>query len=610
MPEITEVEEIQGLTKDLEDKSVPRINQYDEDEALWRLEKYVLADLSGVSEQRRLAYPTFTSNDPRNLADLLQGMLTRHAFVPRGDLYEPQTTEEEDELSVHERFASGLWREVDIVNADRGDLPHQVAKAWFMCLRGGVLVRYWVYKGKSEHPFDIEIWDPRDCVWLKGRRDLSFVCHHYRTDEYAVRDAWPKFGLEADGKERTLDTDPDGCIEIWDGWWKCPEGNVWNAVAIGNEWAKKPTNHTKERRIKKIPVQLTRSLGAPIGPKTEEKGRRSWLTDQWESIYGANREMYALYNRVVSLYILIVRQAGIGPWHHQLTSGSPVPKLEEAIGPLRVVQTKGKLGPIAPPPMAAEAKELFAAVQGHEQRGGAPYSAFGQTPFQMSGIALSQLQGAMELRTKRLSEAMATDYKAVTDGIIEQFIALKRNVKLEGVDRRERPFMVEFTAQKLKVAYHLEFDHRTDLPIHQMQEANIASTWASLGVSLVRIYDELLHIQDPNWEYRRKLQEMADQNPLLAALKLAKEFRRKSRIAAERGAEEEAVEYAQYAQIVMSQVQATQAQAQQQAGGATLPPPQAGSPEMFGQGGSFTPNPQNFSNESRLAGAGLVGPQG
>ena len=48
---------------------------------------------------------------------------------------------------------------------------------------------------------------------------------------------------------------------------------------------------------------------------------------------------------------------------------------------------------------------------------------------------------------------------------------------------------------------------------------------------------------------------------------------------------------AEYAQVVLSQIRGAQTQVQQQMGAPQLPPPQAGSPEMFGQGGGYTEGP-------------------
>ena len=603
MPKIDEPKDLTALTQDLEDKSAARFLQYSEDERLWRLERYVLEEVSSLAASVKQQFPTFTGNDPRNLADLLIGMLVRYPLVAHGDLYEPTSETQEDELSAHERFASGVFRETDDLRGARGELPFQTDLSWFHCIRGGSLVRYWVFKDKDvEQPFRVDIWDPWDCVWQTGSTGLSFACHHYRAEESDVRESWPDFK-----KKAVLKADSDGHIEVWDGWWK-DNGRVWNAVAIGNEWAKKPTDHTKERKLREIPVRLTRSLGAPLGPRVRTIGARKWITDQWESIYGANRDMYAQYNRAMTLYSLVIRDAPLGVLHHKLPRGTrPVEKLEEAIGPLKVVQTQGDLRHVDPVQIAPAAQEFVAAVSGGLQRGGAPYSAFGQAPFQLSGIALSQLQGAMQIRTARLSQSLGATYKAIVDGLIQQFININRKVTLSGLDRRQIPWRLEFTAQKLNKKYHLSFEHRTDLPIHQMQEANIAAVWAKLGVSLVRIYDELLHIQDPNWEYRRKLMEMADQNPVLAGLKLAREFRRKARDAAEAGDLDEATEYTEYAEIVMAQVKGAQQQAGQQAGGPTLPPPQAAPPEAFDRGGGYTENPQNVSQEARLAEGGGIG---
>ncbi len=569
---------IVGLVNDLESRARPRFDRYDADERLWNLEQYVLQEVAALAPWRTTDMPVFTSNDPRNLADLYIGALTLHRLEPRGDLLETTSEREEELVSLHERFARGVWREVDQLRAQRGEHPFQLALAWFHALRGGSIARVWVDRDEREHPFRVALWDPRETVWQMGRYGPSFACRHYQAAHYEISEAYDQ--------DISQYVDSHGNVDVYDAWWQ--EGaSVYNAVICGGQWLKEPTVHA---HLVRVPVFITLAFGSPVGPS---RNRQSAVVQnlQWDSIYGANRLMYATYNRAASIYELYLRRGAVGPIGYN--APQPIQKLDEALRPFALIWLgpKGRMEAVSLPPMAQEAREYFAALQGHIQRGGVPFTVFGQTPFELSGVAVSQLQGALEIRLKRLARSMIRQADNVISEVISQFVRLRKRVQLVGRDKQNRPFLEAFRAADLSRKYYLTHDLRTDLPLTRLQEANIALMWKQVGVSLLSIYDEVLHRQDPNWEYRRKLAEDADRNPLVAGIRLAETLRARQR--------------PDLAEIVLGTLRAAQAQAQ--AAGVRLPQPQAASPEMLGimeQHSEFQTPPQNMSLEER---AGLLG---
>jgi hypothetical protein len=112
------------------------------------------------------------------------------------------------------------------------------------------------------------------------------------------------------------------------------------------------------------------------------------------------------------------------------------------------------------------------------------------------------------------------------DEFIQQFIRVRRKVTVKGIDRRGKPFMDEITSQQLRTKYYLDADLRIDLPITRQQEANIASMWQKLGVPLEIIFDELIHLQDPQAAYRLKLAENADAEPAVMDMRRVFELKR------------------------------------------------------------------------------------
>jgi len=587
--------DIRAAHDTLRQRHQTRIDQQLEDEKLWRLERYILEELATLGPMRAQDFPSFTGNGPRVFANVVITALNKWPVGFRGDTYQAEGESEQDEISAHERFAEGLWRTVDDVRARRVEMAYQWDMAWYHAIRGGSVQQMWLDQVR-EDPFDANLFDPIECVWEVGADDLVYFSRQYMAEKYDVEDRW----------NTTVKAAANGSVEVWNAWWRDRDGHVWNSVVTGSEELKKATDHTALHKQKRIPVIVTRVSGAPIGEKVQERGDKTYMVDRWDSIYAPNRTMYAWKNRIASLFSIYIRNGAVGPW---VSIGQKIPNIAQAMRPFRILEKPdGSFGPASMPEMAREAKEFFSFVQGEEQRGSVPASVYGQLPFELTGVAISQLQGAIDIVLDPQRNAMKSAYRAATEEAIRQYIARGRTMKLRGIDRRGQPWWEDFNRQRLSKKYWLDVEVRADLPLLRQQEATIAGFWQKLGVSLLTIYDELLHFKDPNAEYRRWLAEQADKNPVVAGLKMAELLGRNAQAAREMGRPDEAARLEKYAQIVLQQIGQAQTQVAQATGGPPgLPPPELGSPEMMGrQTGEFVPSEQHVGMEDRMRAAGLI----
>jgi hypothetical protein len=619
MPDFKDPGEVINYAEELEKRHQARFTQYDADEKLWRLDEYVLEEIAENAKARKDDYPSYTANEPRNYFDVVIASLNRFPLRWRGEQIGggEGITGDEEEISVHERFATGLWREIDDLRLRCADMPFQHDIAFYHALRGGSAIRPWILGRVPVTPFRAELWDLRECVWEIAQHGPSFFNHHYQARRYDLIQSWDLSTTDAD----KVKADDDGNVEVYDGWWLDRDWDVWNAVVTTSKfYLKEPTNHTRDRRMDHIPVVLTRAEGAPLRAPPKNKAQE-YLPDEWQSIFAANRRMYALYNRIATLYMLVVRSGAIGPYFGKLRAGQKrmsAQEIQSALKPFGFVQDLEDIHAVAPPEIANSVKELWQATLGSIQRGSVPHTVYGQTPFELTGIAISQLQGALDLKLVTQREAMKNAYRVATDEFIQQFIrSRKRKVTLSGVDRRDRPFSDEFSAAKLKTKYHLEPELRIDLPITQQQEANIAAMWQKLGVPLEIIYDQLIHLQDPSAAYERKLAEDSDQEP---AVKDMKRVFILTNMATEEPDPERKQLITTMRDFFAARVQTVTGPAQgAPAGPGGGMPPEVLSPEMGGQMQqhlqAFTRGPQQTPGvgapgrqtvEQRLAGIGMV----
>lgn len=482
-----------------------RIGLHRLDEKIWRLEKYTLEELQAVGGKAGDArlWPSFTSNGPRTYWQALRRAITANS--PRFRIQIPGMIDEDEddaelyaaqmmEIDRHEHFSVGLWNSVDEQRIRRAQLPFQDQLAWFMSLRGGVFIRPW-FESEKRYPFQVPMWDPMTVAYDVCEDGLEYVCHHYRTPLGTV-----KARYDVDESDHKLATDEEGNIEIYDAWWLeyvKGEPHIWNAVACGDGY---PLLEAYEYRdLDHIPVYLVRTFGPDV-ENSEDYRQVGYQTQAaWETIYTANRDVYPWINRVLTLNALYLRQHAIGPWLAKDT-GFNAEQLRNALQPFQIIQTRNpnaSIQPVSPPEMAGEVKELFNWLTGAEQRGSVPYSIFGQIPFELSGFAVNQLQGAVSIQAGQLAKMMGWVYRLATDELIQQFRQRGKKVTIAGFDQRRRQFIEDIKRAELRDKYHLEVDMSPELPSDKLQQAQVAQLLSGVGIDPITILDEVLKVASP-----------------------------------------------------------------------------------------------------------------
>jgi hypothetical protein len=499
-----EISDVQGFVQQLEQRqdNQARFVQHDKDEKLWRLEPYTLEEVSVFKTDSR-KWPSLTLNGPRTYWNAVRKATSappRFRVLLPGlsldPLDEEGYTRGLGETARHERFALGLFHALDEQRLRRAMMPFQRDLSFFMAIRGGAIPRIW-YNPDARQPFRIDLWDPRTVVYEPGGDGLSFASHHYWTPRYDLIDRY------ADVNPDELTGDANDNCEVFDAWW-LEGGSVFNAVFTPSTVLLKP----EEMPIDHVPVYVVRAFGPDSEGNYEEQGNAARrTTDAWESIYAANREMYAALNRIATLYSLYLRWHAIGPYQVDPASTTirDQSDFQKALEPFGIFP--GKIGPVSPPEMANEVKELFGHVQGAEQRGSIPYSVYGQIPFELSGFAVNQLQGAVGIVAGPLVDQMKWVFRLVVDECIQQFRARgqRKSVSLRGTDGRRQQFMEEIRRADLRDKYFFDVDLDPELPVDKLQEAQIAQAWASLGIDPITVMDEILKLDDP----RQAMQRMA-----------------------------------------------------------------------------------------------------
>jgi hypothetical protein len=596
MPNFGSTAEVREYAKDLLSRQQKRLQKHIRIERILRLEKWVLEEIRKDAPSKQDDWPTVTSNEPKTLFNAIRRACNKYPVRHQIQLPQLPSDAEHQEINRHEQLLIGAYNDADLLRRRRSMNRLQTDAEWFCSVRGGVFVRPLVLRSAPFTPFRIEIWDPVATVYESGSTGLAFVCHFRIVPKNIVREDY--------GKEE--DADHNGNVVIMDCWWKGnwdDEGDgkaVWNVILSPKRILKGPKEAEEPEEKRKawgkepfddIPVYCIKN-GSPAEQKPEADDiGDARQEDAWESILDTNEQLYAWFNRILSLYGLIIRQGAIGPYSVDPTLWKQFgDKIGKMLKPFGIIPGEAK--GVTPPAMAVEAREMLSYLQGALQRGGVPFSSFGQVPFELSGFGINQLQGGIEVTALPVAQALEDMFWVSDDEILRQCRRLKGKFRVQGSDNAGKPFLDEIEAAKLDKNYIVDTTMKIALPQDDLMRGQLAQLYDSVGVPKLTIYDQVLELQDPHGEYLRRQKEDMDKDPVLKALAMA--------TAAMAAGQPEKAKYLliAYAQPLL--------QANQQ-GAPGNPPPEVQPPESRGQLAQheeFQTPPQNIPGEERLAAAG------
>ena len=152
--------------------------------------------------------------------------------------------------------------------------------------------------------------------------------------------------------------------------------------------------------------------------------------------------------------------------------------------------------------------------------------------------------------------------------------------------------MEDIRSAKLDKNYIVRTSGKIALPQDDLMRAQVAQTLDTMGVSKLTLFDQYLELQDPMGEYKRRMSEDADRDPVIKAMKMAQ------------------AAYAQGQPTVAQWLLTAYVQpAMQQVAGPSQPSPEMQPPESRGetqQHEEFQTPPQNVSAEAKSQAMGTV----
>ena len=466
-------------------------------------------------------YQEYTSNEPMTYFAKITSALTSGKIKIRIPARRAQRNQRERE-SAAERFHNGILMANDERLLSLGLPVLQDLLGSFINLRGRYCGRAMLVKDPEtgETYADITPWDPLHVSWGIGAKGLKWICHKVKKtlaeiqDEYGFTPGLQPGQQEVSAEQYFSSQVEEEGYDVYD-WYD----EVHNIVVIGGELAKPPTPHTPLNRVPAFygivgPLPLIQSLF--------HDGRAN-LAHHGESIFAANRRIYAKVNLVLSTMLQLVALSRNQAFTYESQDGTKTvaqnPWLEGAQTPLAEGE---KIQVMQLLEMSKDTGAFLGLMTAEIQRGALPYSVYGQLAFQLSGYAVNLLKQATDSPILPRQRAMEQAYRQITSLIGDQFsTGAYGAMQLQGWGQNRAWFDEGFEPQMMRGLPSPQVSLKVNTPQDEMQKMQLADM-ASEGpwpkLSMRHIWDEILEIQDTDSMDDEIKEEMAEKMVPAAAL--------------------------------------------------------------------------------------------
>lgn len=377
-------------------------SRMDDDYSRWRLDPYQDEELDG--------FRVFTPNEPRTQANKIISLLGESKqHIQINQVAQPR--EQRDIRNMAERFYLGIFQENDYRLSRIKRPPLKKILSWQIAIRGFFAGRNLLYKQDSVFEPgtpDITPFDPRDCYLEIGATGLVWFIHRKWRTASQIKNEW---GVKV--KPDLQSNDTKQLIAVYD--WYDDEHN---GVVLERQVLKKPTEHGSP--------EFPCFFGAVGSNDMVHTSKSNDTIKDWgESIYQANRQIFDEMAFTQSIRSEFMARSLKRPFVVKSPDGS-------LSLPENPFLTQGGTTGIALPEgseiiildaleMAKEMGLQVGELAGQLQRGGIPWSSFGELQQQLSGFAITQLRQGQQTSITDPVDALTDAYTQITRSLRAQY---------------------------------------------------------------------------------------------------------------------------------------------------------------------------------------------
>ena len=181
-------------------------------------------------------------------------------------------------------------------------------------------------------------------------------------------------------------------VSFYNYWGYDDNGDVANAMVLGQNFVKEPTVDPTLSELGVIPVFIT-----PVGGLPDQGS----ITGRWqehfgESIVATNEELIKNYNKMLTFAQQLMRDTAQPRWFEQSSGEVPILREEDLFkrGAIFRGSPGDNIGPLPVPATPVELRTMLFDYQNMLQRGLFPWAIFGNIQMQMSYLAMANVASA------------------------------------------------------------------------------------------------------------------------------------------------------------------------------------------------------------------------
>lgn len=387
------------------------------------------------------------SNDPRTFYNLALHLLTPDVIPIK--LPEHQAGREVlSQLESIQTFLEAQWFRLNKQSRRRG------RQSWLRNLASYVLSTGWysvlAYVDPEGGECVADAWNPVEVYPEFGDEELLRVAHIYRLPPRAAQRKLKQRGWKYAGNI----TIP---MTLYDYWYLNNNGEVENAIVLGNTIVKPPTVAPFES----IPVLMSPVGGLPDRGVILEGDE--WKEHVGESILATNERVYLDFNKQMTFLQQLLRDTAQSRWLELSTGGDILD--EDSIfkrGAIFRGSPGDQVGTIPVSPVPVEIQTQLFNLRNMIQRGGLPDALFGNVQQQIASYLMSQITSAAQQVLGPYKDAI----KACLEDIDNNWISHIRDL---GISTNGRTLPANMP-EDLEV----EVDYEISIPGDLIQRASVA----------------------------------------------------------------------------------------------------------------------------------------
>ena len=520
MPDTYTIDEVVRLVEREDQATSRRRERMDSDYKLQRGDPYN-TNTDAEGGDAGTDFKSFTSNEAGALVRKIVAFLSSAELLLQVPYGHAQRAER-GRYDLKERFVLGLLDQADDLLASLVEIPLKSQLAWFAPNRGWLTVLALLANQADGTTIGIaRPWDPRNVYWQVGGRGLLWACHRTSRPAASVLSEYP-------GAELTF-RDEDELIVVYNMFTPTQNGVMTPEVML-KPW----TAHGSPRvPVVVVPVPLQPNIWSPTGAMSQT-GVPESTDDYGESVLATNRPLYAHLNEVLSVTLELMAKArepgGLVFTDEEDTELEEHPSVKSGV---QYLGREDKYMPVPPPETTKDALQLLSAVTAMLQRGGLPYSTYGELSFAISGYAITQLNQQILTVLGPQTQAIQLAMKGIVELWVDQFASGQFNpVTVRGLGRNKDYMQVTITPDLIANLPPFKVEMVAQLPQDDVARLSSAQQARSGELPFLPdrwLWENFLHLPDTALIDSMLKEQLAERaHPAALALALAK-------AAAERG---------------------------------------------------------------------------